>query len=310
MYGTGSLCYNEQRFRLRGQPADRGRKAMSHVIYENWNPWHGCTKYSEGCRYCYVYRQDEKYGSLTASSLCRRTGNFDLPRKRKRDGSFKIAPGSVVFTCFTSDFLLKDADCWRTDCWKMMKERQDCFFYFFTKRIERFADCIPEDWGEGYDNVLVGCTCENQDRADYRLPIFLGLPIRHKSIILGPMLSRIDLRNYLTPEIEEVSCSGESGVNVRPMDYDWVLDVRQQCMERNIPFLFHQTGAYFIKDGKKYRIPRKYQISQAKKAGIDYRTGERDIPDTADLRRSGASEPEQLSLFPELNDTGNGGKRQ
>ena len=42
-------------------------------IYENWNPWHGCTKVSLGCKYCYVYRQDEMYGSEVSSSECRKT---------------------------------------------------------------------------------------------------------------------------------------------------------------------------------------------------------------------------------------------
>ena len=254
---------------------------MNDVNYVSWNPWHGCTKYSEGCRYCYVYRQDKMRDNPTASSECRKTKSFDLPLKKKRDGSYKIAPGSIVFTCFTSDFLLKDADEWRDECWKMMRERSDCFFYFFTKRIERFMDCVPEDWGGGYDNVLVGCTCENQDRADYRLPIFRTLPIKHKSIIIGPMLTPVDISRYLDDSIEEVSCSGESGYNVRPLYYDWVLDVRRQCVEKNVPFLFHQTGAYFVKDGKTYHIPRKHQIAQAKKAGVDFRIGRYDIPETA-----------------------------
>lgn len=127
-----------------------------------------------GCRYCYVYRQDEMYGAAGASSICRKTGNFDYPIKRKRDGSYKLQSGKIVFTCFTSDFLLKDADEWRAECWRMMKQRSDCLFYFFTKRIDRFMQCIPDDWGDGYDNVLVGCTVEDQRRADYRLPIFLN----------------------------------------------------------------------------------------------------------------------------------------
>ena len=112
-------------------------------IYADWNPWHGCTKTSPGCKYCYVYRQDEMYGAAEASSVCRKTGNFDLPVKRKRGGSYKIPPGRVVFTCFTSDFLLKDADEWRGECWKMMRERRDCWFYFFTKRIDRLEACLP-----------------------------------------------------------------------------------------------------------------------------------------------------------------------
>ena len=248
-------------------------------IYADWNPWHGCTKISPGCKYCYVYRQDEMYGSTLASSLCRKTGAFALPMKRRRDGSYKIPPGKIVFTCFTSDFLLEDADPWRAECWRMMRQRSDCWFYFFTKRIHRLADCLPPDWGEGYDNVLIGCTVENQDRANYRLPIFLDLPIKHRSIIASPLLERLDLRHYLDDRIEEVATGGESGVEARPCDYDWILDLRRQCVEKDIPFRFHQTGAYFIKDGRMYRVRRRYQLSQARKANIDYRIGDYFLPE-------------------------------
>lgn len=247
--------------------------------YVDWNPWHGCTKISAGCKYCYVYRQDEMYGSNIASSICRKTAAFYLPIKKKRDTSYKIPSNKIVFTCFTSDFLLKDADEWRPECWQMMKERSDLWFYFFTKRIDRLEQCLPPDWGEGYDNVIIGCTVENQDRADYRLPIFNRLPIKHKSIIVSPLLERIDISPYLNDSIEEVAVGGESGVNARYCDYDWILDIRRQCIEKDIAFRFHQTGAYFKKDGKMYRVKRRYQIEQAIKAGIDYKVGEYLIPE-------------------------------
>ncbi len=251
------------------------------VIYENWNPWHGCTKISPGCKYCYVYRQDEMYGSSVASSECRKTLAFNLPLKKKRDGSWKIPAGSIVFTCFTSDFLLKDADEWREECWQMMKIRKDCRFYFFTKRIDRLQECLPEDWHDGYDNVLIGCTVENQTMADYRMPLFKALPIKHKSVIVAPLIGPVDLTGYLDNTIEEVSVGGESGLNARPCDYSWILDIRRQCVEKDIPFYFQQTGAHLIKDGKTYRIPRKYQHQQAHKANIDYRIGKNFIPETA-----------------------------
>lgn len=240
-------------------------------IYVGWNPWHGCTKISPGCRYCYVYRQDEMYGSEIASSFCRKTAAFDLPVKLKRDKSYKIPSGTVVFTCFTSDFLLKDADQWRAECWEMIKTRSDLKFYFFTKRIDRLSECIPSDWGDGYENVLIGCTVENQQMADYRLPIFMSLPIRHKSVIVSPLIGPVDISDYIDSTIEEVSVGGESGMNARLCDFDWVLDLRRQCIEKNVPFLFHQTGAYLRKDGRTYRIPRRLQHSQARRANIDYR---------------------------------------
>ena len=209
-------------------------------IYADWNPWHGCTKISPGCKYCYVYRQDEMYGSEIGSNIARKTAAFNLPR-----------------------------------------ERSDLWFYFFTKRIDRFMECIPPDWGDGYDNVLVGCTVENQAMADYRLPIFRQLPIKHKSIIASPLIEGIDLLQYLDNTIEEVSTGGESGREARPCHYDWVLDLRRQCIEKNVPFRFHQTGARFVKDGKMYYVRRRYQLSQAHKANIDYRVGRFYAPETA-----------------------------
>lgn len=243
-------------------------------IYADWNPWHGCTKISPGCKYCYVYRQDEMYATEVDSSEVHKNTDFGLPLKRKRDKSYKIPSGAVVFTCFTSDFLLEDADEWRPEAWAMIKERSDLMFFFFTKRIDRFLGIIPDDWGDGYDNVIVGCTVENQAMADYRLPIFTALPIKHKAIIVAPILERIELSRYLDKTIEEISVSGESGVLARVCDYNWILDLRKQCMDKNVPFRFHQTGAKLLKDGKLYRIKRRFQISQAYKANINYRIGE------------------------------------
>ena len=166
-----------------------------------WNPWHGCTKYSEGCRNCYVYRQDEMFGR--DSTICKKTNDFNLPIKKDRRGNYKVPSGSLIMTCFSSDFLLSDADSWRDECLEMMKLRSDCMFYFFTKRIERLNLSLP-------DNVIVGCTCENQKMADYRLPIFKKLNIKYKTIILAPMLEKMDISKYLGSDIYEVNVSGES----------------------------------------------------------------------------------------------------
>ena len=164
----------------------------------------------------------------------------------------------------------------------MMRQRQDLYFYFFTKRIHRLEQCLPPDWADGYDNVLIGCTVENQQMADFRLPIFKSLPIKHKSIIASPLIGALNLEAYLDEDIEEVSTGGESGLDARVCDYQWVLDLRAQCVAKNIPFRYHQTGARLLKDGKIYRIPRKYQLLQAHKANIDFRIGRYFVPETAD----------------------------
>ena len=150
-----------------------------------WNLWHGCHKLSAGCKHCYVYSGDSRRG--IDSSIVTKTKNFDLPIQKKRNGDYKIPSGTMVYTCFTSDFFLEDTDEWRVEAWKMMKQRDDLRFMMITKRIDRFSQCLPDDWGNGYDNVTICCTVENQDRADYRLPIYKSAPIKHKIIICEPI---------------------------------------------------------------------------------------------------------------------------
>lgn len=235
-----------------------------------WNPWHGCHKISAGCRHCYVYREDAAFGTPQPSSEVRKTASFSLPLKRDRKKNWKYPSGTEFALCFTSDFLIEEADEWRKDIWDIIRIRQDCTFVFFTKRIERLAQCLPDDWGNGYEHVAIGCTIENQDRADHRLPIFLSLPIRHRLVIVAPMLEQINLHRYLDPRvIEVVSVGGESGKYARPLDYEWVLDMHEQCMNSHVPFHFHQTGSYLIKDGRQYNIPRRLQHTQANKAGLN-----------------------------------------
>ena len=233
-----------------------------------WNPWHGCHKISEGCRHCYVYRQDEMFGAGDSSRVAKNV-DFALPLRRSRNGRYKILPGTLVATCLTSDFFVEEADEWRAEAWAMIRHRSDCTFLIITKRIDRFKDSLPDDWGDGYPNVVIGCTCENQERTDYRMPIFLAAPIRNRVVICEPLLERIEILPYLTNAIDCVYVGGESGTGVRECDYDWVLDLRRQCVEAGIGFCFKQTGAYFRKAGRLYRIPRDKQHSQAKRAGID-----------------------------------------
>lgn len=233
-----------------------------------WNPWHGCQKISEGCRHCYVYSSDERHGR--DASEVKKNNDFNLPLKKNRQGQYKLQPADgVVYTCFTSDFFVEEADRWRDEAWEMIKSRQDLHFLFITKRIHRFGSCIPLDWGEGYENVTICCTVENQDRADYRLPIFLALPIRHKQIVCSPLLEAIDLTPYLNAEIEQVTAAGESGPQARLCDYDWILKIRDTCLRHGTNFFFQQTGANFRKNGRTYQIERRHQHRQARLANIN-----------------------------------------
>lgn len=231
-----------------------------------WNPWRGCKKCSEGCLHCYIHKGDLKKGIDTNKIV--KTKDFYKPIEKLKNSNYKVKSG-IVYLCFATDFLIEDADIYRSEYFKMIKERKDLTFLFLTKRIERFEKCLPEDWGSGYDNVIVCCTIENQKNADYRLSIFKDLPIKHKCITAQPLLENIDVEKYLN-DIELVVVGGESDYNARVLNYDWVLNIRKQCIKKNVNFEFRQCGTHFIKDGKRYIIKTSDLCKQAKLANINY----------------------------------------
>lgn len=212
-----------------------------------WDPWRGCHKYSEGCKFCYIHKGDAKRGINTDDIV--KTPRFDAPVAKNKKNEYKMKPDQLIYLCFASDFLLEDADPWRDECWEIIKERSDLHFLFLTKRIDRFEKCIPKDWKDGYENVTVSCTVENQKCADYRLSIFSELPVKHKNISCQPLIEEINIEKYLN-NIDYVTVGGESDKNARVFDFKWVLSLRNQCINKNVKFNFRQCGTNFLKDGK------------------------------------------------------------
>lgn len=233
-----------------------------------WNPWRGCKKCSEGCLNCYIHKGDLKRNINTNKIV--KTKEFYKPIEKLKNGNYKMKSG-IVYTCFSTDFFIEEADEWRDEIWKIIKERSDCTFLFLTKRIERFMNCIPDDWEKGYSNVVICCTVENQKNVDYRLSIFKSLPIKHKCITAQPLLESINIEDYLD-DIELVVVGGESDKNARILDYSWVLNIRNQCINKNVNFEFRQCGSHFIKDGKQYDLQTKDLCKQAKLANINYKS--------------------------------------
>ena len=231
----------------------------------NWEPWTGCYKVSDGCTYCYFYGPHSKrHGQNTVT----KTPEFEKPITKTAKGEYKIQSGKIVATCFASDFFIAEADEWRSEAWAMIKARPDLEFLILTKRIDRFSTALPADWGDGYDNVNIGCTVENQTMADYRLPLFLSYPIKRRFVACGPILSAIDLSPYLHG-LEHVSVGGETSREARECDYDWVLALREQCAEAGATFWFKNTGSLFRQDGVISKINPYKQSSLAKELDIN-----------------------------------------
>lgn len=233
-----------------------------------WSPWRGCHRYSEGCKYCYIHKGDYKRGIDT--NVISKSSNFDAPIKKDKTGNYKMKSGQIVYLCFQTDFLIEEGDVWRDECWKMIKERKDLKFLFLTKRIDRFKKCIPDDWNTGYENVIVCCTVENQKQVDYRLPIFNEIKARNKVLTCQPLIENINIEKYLD-DINLVVVGGESDINARVINYEWVLNIRNQCIKKSVNFEFRQCGTHFLKDGKMYNLLTKDLCRLAKKANINYK---------------------------------------
>lgn len=121
----------------------------------NWDPWTGCYKISDGCTYCYFYGP---FSKRYRQNEVHKTNEFDKPIAKTLKGADKIQSGKIVATCFASDFFISEADEWRSEAWAIIKKRPDLDFLILTKRIDRFNISLPSDWGDGYDNVNIGCS--------------------------------------------------------------------------------------------------------------------------------------------------------
>ena len=205
--------------------------------------------------------------------------NFNLPLKKDRQGNYKIKSGESLRVCMTSDFFLEEADPWRDEAWDMIRQRSDVRFFLLTKRAHRIRECLPWDWLDGWEHVSLNVTAENQRRADERLPILLDLPAKHKGVMVAPFLGPVDLAPYLaTGQLEQVIADGENYEGARPLHYEWVKQLYDQCRQYQVPFTFFGTGDRFVKDGKEYHICKAYQHVQALRSGLQYPAPAQEVP--------------------------------
>lgn len=240
-------------------------------MHDIWNPWHGCIKKSAGCQNCYMYYLDKQRGK-DGSAVYKVKNNFDYPLQKDQNGNYKIKSGEQIRVCMTSDFFLPEADKWRPEAWKIMQERPDVVFFLLTKRPERVMNCLPAEWNDGWENIFFNVTCENQQMADERLPILEQLPFKHKGIMAAPFVGPVSIAKYLQKGfIEQVITGGENYDGSRPLKYEWVKKLYNECVAANVKFAFIETGTYFEKDGKTYKIESKFkQSQQAYKSGLQH----------------------------------------
>ena len=240
------------------------------INYYKWNPWIGCHRKSQGCQNCYG---EQFFGTQFFQTIQIDFGNLDLPLQRNAKGQYYIKENSFIALEYNSDFFLQEMDFIRPFIWNIIKIRQDCYFYISTKRPERIKQCLPKDWGKGWDNVDISCTTETQSLVEERLPIYLNIPLKKYKIIAAPLLEEIHLEKFLqTDKIDTVSTQGEYAINemliysLRPCNYKWVKSLSEQCKKYNVNFAFANSGIWWINEKEEQEQLSPYGWDMVKKA--------------------------------------------
>jgi protein gp37 len=245
-----------------------GERSVIEWTDSTWNPWRGCDKVSPGCAHCYMFRDQLRYGRDPYVVVRAADQTFFAPVRntkwaKTREACIAERGRHLVFTCSWSDWFHPAADDLRREAWEIIRRTPQSTYQILTKRPERIAECLPEDWGEGYPNVWLGVTIENRrfvDRADLLRAVPAAVRFISAEPLLGPLVPMhpstmagpgwyvwpgrgllrhrgLDLHN-----INWLITGGESGPGHRRFDPDWALDLRDACAAAGTAFLHKQNG--------------------------------------------------------------------
>lgn len=127
----------------------------------------------------------------------------------------------------------------RADLWALIRATPELDWLLLTKRPENVAKMLPDDWADGWPNVWLGTTCEDQERYNHRWPILNAVPAAKRFISYEPAIG--PLEPWGKPDW--IICGGESGAGARLMPAEWARDVMAYCAVADIAFFMKQmTG--------------------------------------------------------------------
>jgi protein gp37 len=217
-----------------------GKNSEIQWTQATWNPWHGCKKVSPGCKYCYMYRDKDRYGQ-DPTTVLRSKSNFNAP--------LKWDEGKLIFTCSWSDWFIQEADEWRQDAWEVIRKSPQHTFQILTKRPERIHENLPKWFDAIADRVWIGVSVESQKQVN-RLEYLVDLPcITFASF--EPLIGEIEWNEFMSA-LDWCIIGGESGNETgkwryRPMQLEWVEKLVNGAKANNVACFVKQLGTYQAK---------------------------------------------------------------
>jgi protein gp37 len=217
-----------------------------------FNPWIGCQHVSPGCDHCYAEAMmDTRYGKVEWGPHGERKrtsdANWRQPVKWNANArAFRKEQGHRprVFCASLADvFDNKVPSSWRGDLFAVIRECRWLDWLLLTKRPQTILKMLPKDWGDGYRNVWLGVTAEDQSFFDQRWLILQGIPAVIKFISYEPAIGSVSLPKH-GPLPDWIITGGESGPGARELKPRWIRNIIKECQERGVAVFHKQWGDY------------------------------------------------------------------
>ncbi|TMQ67701.1 MAG: phage Gp37/Gp68 family protein, partial [Candidatus Eisenbacteria bacterium] len=212
-----------------------------------WNPVTGCTKVSPGCKHCYAQTFSERFRGVAGHpfeqgfDLWLWPNRLDLPLTWKK-------PKRIFVNSMSDLFHERVPDSFIDFVFGTMMRAHWHQFQVLTKRPERMATYLNSrparfaNLATTHPQIWLGASVESH-KYSQRAGLVAMLPTAVRFLSCEPLLGPLDLRDVLGPSgVNWVIVGGESGHGARPMSQDWVIDIRNQCLEAGVPFFFKQWG--------------------------------------------------------------------
>ncbi len=210
----------------------------SHIEWTEmtWNPVTGCTKISQGCKFCYAERMAKR---LKAMGVKRYANGFKVTLQPDLlDAPMKWKESRIVFVNSMSDLFHEKVPLeYIKKVFETMVKCPQHTFQILTKRSERLLESAHElPWTE---NIWMGVSVEDE-RVISRISDLQKVPAKVCFLSLEPLIGPLD--KLPLNGIHWVIVGGESGPKARPMKREWVVSIFRQCRKNDVPFFFKQWG--------------------------------------------------------------------
>lgn len=221
-----------------------------------WNPVRGCTKISPGCANCYAETFAERFRGVKGHPY---EQGFDIRLVAdKLSEPLKWRASRRIFVNSMSDlFHPAIPDDYIEAVAKVMVEANWHVYQVLTKRAARMCDLLRMRLRfSAQPHIWWGVSVENKKHGLPRIEQLRAAPACVRFLSIEPLLE--DLGSVDLSGIHWVIVGGESGFDARPMKREWVISIRRQCRDQNVPFFFKQWGGVHkskngrVLDGRTY----------------------------------------------------------